>query len=343
MKKKIALLLAAALLSVSLVVSCGGGGGDDDDDGGKTGTAQYTVTFDTDGGDSDPIEPIKVNAGTAIGAAKWPSDPTRNTDVFDGWYDGATKYTSSTKIEKDVTLKAKYTPFVWPAGATEYVTALGAITWRNGAPQQGWRSDGVDDVPTDLEWETIQYAKYLVLHTKGGTDATEGDDADAPGTWQTQFNGIQFVAQGDGNGYAWSQTNLDAVEFARAGNKDVYIVIDTHTLKRFHDIVGGTKGKILIAYWNCVNMFYGLGLQEAYLTNKDLVKPADAVDITSNGYGGKSGYVTAYNILGLTAPTTTYTVTFDLNGGTAEPTIAPIVVAKYLGVRYPDWAKKRRF
>jgi len=104
MKKKIALFLAAALLSVGLIVSCGGG--DDDGDGNGPGTnpntpgaTEYTVTFDTDGGEP-AIEPIKVKAGTAVGAATWPADPTRDTDVFDGWYEGANKFTASTKIEK---------------------------------------------------------------------------------------------------------------------------------------------------------------------------------------------------------------------------------------------------
>jgi len=331
MKKKIALFLVAALISVGLILSCGG----DDKPAG-----QYTVTFDTDGGDPATIEPIKVDAGKAVGAVDWPADPTRGTDVFDGWFEGTTEYKFNTKIEKNVALKAKYSPFVPPTTDEVYVKALGGITWKNNASQQGWRSNGTDSVETDLEWEDIQYAKYLVLHTKGGTDATEGADADAPDTWLTQFNLIQVVAQGDGNGYGWAQTNLSAVQFTRAADKDVYVVVDLLALKDFDKIVSGTKGKILIAYWNCVNMFQGLGLQEAYLTNKDIAKPADAVDIVSNADSGIGGYVTAENILGLTAPATTFTVTFNADGGT--PAITPIVVAdgKSLGVRYPDYVTK---
>jgi len=161
MKKTIALLLAAALLSVSLIVSCGGGGDDDDDQKQTGGASEYTVSFNTDNGDPATIKPITVKAGTAVGAADWPAAPTKTIYLFKGWFEGSTEYTYSTKINKNVTLKASY---YWPAPLLdiEGIEPLGEFTITNLPNQRGWTfgADYNDYAFTDNTW--------LLLETKGG-------------------------------------------------------------------------------------------------------------------------------------------------------------------------------
>ena len=318
MKKKIALFLVAMLLGVGLIVSCGGGG-DDDGDGPGTGTGtQYTVTFNTDGGTPAKIDPITVNAGAAIGAAKWPSDPSKDGFKFGGWFEGTTEYKFDTKINKDVALKATYN--VIPP----YVIDLGAFTWDNNNTQRGWRADTTDNVATDLALEDLNNAKYIVLHTKGG-------DSD------TAFSEIKVVIQSNVDSWGWNTTNIGGADFDRT--EDSFIVIDISTLKHGADLAECSKGKFIIEYATGGNIVLGLGLEAGYITNKDLsALPADAVAFEDED--AAYGYVTAENILGITIPTTFSTVTFNTDGGT--PAVAPVKVGsgKSLGVKYPSWVKK---
>lgn len=86
MKKVLIFTFLALLLTVT---SCGK----------KT----FTVTLDADGGTCN-VETIKVEDGKT---ASLPT-PEKTGFKFEGWFDGTQKYTSSTKITKDVTLKAKW-------------------------------------------------------------------------------------------------------------------------------------------------------------------------------------------------------------------------------------------
>jgi len=326
MKKKIALFLIAALLCAGLIVGCGDEKKPEvipPDDG----PTEYTVTFDTDGGTPATIAPIKVESGKTVGAAKWPDDPSKDGYIFDGWFEGATKYEYSTAITKDVTLKAKYS--LRPA---KY---LGGFTVFGGAvSQKGWASNGVDD-GEDLEFEEISSAKYIVLHTRGGSGTG----------WAAGFGGISVIIQSAGNSWAWgpSQTNIDAVTFARAADKDVFIVIDISKIKTYSDFISSGGGKIIIQYAvGTAHMNLTLGLQAAYLSYKALASPEDAVELdgTNTGIEGPYGFVTDKNILGLTLPETFYTVNFNTDGGAPAPASIKVGAGKPMGVQYPTWIEK---
>jgi len=71
---------------------------------------RFTVQFDTDGGSPSSIEPITVDTGKTLGD-NLPSSPTKTGFSFDGWYyaDGASYYTTSTPITRNVTLRAQWT------------------------------------------------------------------------------------------------------------------------------------------------------------------------------------------------------------------------------------------
>ena len=64
---------------------------------------EVTVTFDTDGGNK--IEPKKVYKNEKVGTLP---TPKKDGYSFGGWYSGTTKYTSSTVVKANVTLKAKW-------------------------------------------------------------------------------------------------------------------------------------------------------------------------------------------------------------------------------------------
>ena len=63
----------------------------------------YTVTFDSDGGSEVAAISVKYNKTITE-----PTAPTKAGCVFDGWYDGETKFDWSKPVTKNVTLKAKW-------------------------------------------------------------------------------------------------------------------------------------------------------------------------------------------------------------------------------------------
>jgi len=113
MKKTIALLLVAMLLGIGLVVSCGGGDDDPEPTPTTPAAVKYKVTFDSDGrpfADGTTVaKVVEVEKDATVGN-KWPEIDEENigTDVLQGWFDGDTQVMRTTKITKDVTLKAKY-------------------------------------------------------------------------------------------------------------------------------------------------------------------------------------------------------------------------------------------
>lgn len=102
-------LLVLMALGLSIVLSCKNGPGSN-----SVSTAQYTVTFDTQGGSSVPSR--KVNHGKTV--QKPAPNPVRTSYTFDGWYKERA-YTTPWNFTKDVvtaniTLFAKWIPAVTP-------------------------------------------------------------------------------------------------------------------------------------------------------------------------------------------------------------------------------------
>jgi len=110
MKKKIALFLVAALICAGLIISCSS---DEKEKPPTPPPVKYKVTFDSDGrpfaDGTIAVKSVEVEADAQVGS-QWPSVDEDNigTDTLIGWYEGDTQYTRTTKITKDVALKAKY-------------------------------------------------------------------------------------------------------------------------------------------------------------------------------------------------------------------------------------------
>ncbi len=67
------------------------------------GVKEYTVTFDSNGGTT--VSPIKVKKDDTISE---PTAPTKEGYTFAGWYLDDVKFSFSTKITRDITLKARW-------------------------------------------------------------------------------------------------------------------------------------------------------------------------------------------------------------------------------------------
>jgi len=113
MKKTIALFLAVALLGVGLIASCSDDPEPEKKPENKTEVVKFKVIFDSDGrpfkDGTTAVKVVDVEKDKTVGS-NWPEidDENIGTDTLQGWYDGDAQVTRSTKITKDLILKAKY-------------------------------------------------------------------------------------------------------------------------------------------------------------------------------------------------------------------------------------------
>jgi len=116
----------------------------------------------------------------------------------------------------------------------------------NGDTQQGWATDGVDDVASSLTADDFHAAKYLVLEL--GAAPT---------------GGLQFIWQGDGDGWAWTQT--DGV-VGNDGTDQTTIVIElATTAKNYDKFLASEQIKIFLGYYS--PDIAGLKIEKAYFTD----------------------------------------------------------------------------
>jgi hypothetical protein len=103
MNKRFFALLAVIISGGIILVGCDPGAGTNDN------PAQYTVTFDTDGGSTAPGS-IKAEDGKTIGSL--PAVPTKNLRNFGGWFTekngGGAEFKADTIVTKDITVYAKW-------------------------------------------------------------------------------------------------------------------------------------------------------------------------------------------------------------------------------------------
>jgi uncharacterized repeat protein (TIGR02543 family) len=136
---------------------------------------KYTVTFDTDGGSPEIIEPVTVVGGSSMGG-KYPENPTKTRYVFDGWYDESvepvTQYFRATAVTKDVTLKARWIKVrdiilkeiedTWQEfGYTEKPTKYIALSFDDG-PCPAGSSGGTAAMLTALENAKVKATFFVI-------------------------------------------------------------------------------------------------------------------------------------------------------------------------------------
>jgi LPXTG-motif cell wall-anchored protein len=144
------------------------------------------------------------------------------------------------------------------APAYAAIVELPAVpTVKNNDTQAGWASNGTDNMTTDLTIEQLTSAKYLILELGA-----------AP------IGGMQFIWQGDGDGWAWNQT--DGV-IPNEGTSETTIVIDlAATAKNYSAFQSSTQAKVFLGYYS--NTVADLQITRAYLSDSlpGEEAPADA-------------------------------------------------------------------
>ena len=110
MKILLSKIILTIIVMFALVVT-GCKTNDDSDTGSNTLPGEpRAVSFNLNYTDAPAIPAITVESGKSAGSA-WPVDPVRQDQMgyaFDGWFDGADKYTAATVITKDVALTAQW-------------------------------------------------------------------------------------------------------------------------------------------------------------------------------------------------------------------------------------------
>ncbi|MDR0325857.1 MAG: hypothetical protein LBI19_07185 [Oscillospiraceae bacterium] len=118
---------------------------------------------------------------------------------------------------------------ILPALAATFT--LGDFTAINNESQKGWGSNGTDDKETNLPIETLTSAKTLVL------------EFSKPPT-----GGMQIIWQGDGDDWAWNQTNGVIPD---GGTEETTIRIDlAKTLINYDKFKASTHAKIFLGYYS---------------------------------------------------------------------------------------------
>ena len=117
--------------------------------------------------------------------------------------------------------------------------------WVNNDNQKGWRTDGTDDIATDLTLAQLQAAKYLVLEVPS----------------KPEGSGIQFTFQCDPD-WGWTQTDLQVDDIWQDGK----LVFEFSKMSKIADLgKAESNGKILVAYYD--GGWDALGVTKAYLTD----------------------------------------------------------------------------
>lgn len=99
-KSKIIALLLTVLFMAAAFVGCGSENTENDY---SEGTTEFTVSFDTDGGNI--VDSVTVEK---YGTVQRPEDPVKQGFIFAGWYKDNVLFDFATQITSDITLKAQW-------------------------------------------------------------------------------------------------------------------------------------------------------------------------------------------------------------------------------------------
>ena len=300
----------------------------------------YTITFNSNDGTS--VAPQNINAGEKL-TEPTPA-PTKVGFTFDGWYETATfdkKFDFNTPITNSMTLYAnwienKYTLTFDANGGSGTMAPIANLTGEYDLPAnefiapsgkqfKGWSltTDGATVSKVDMTenktvyaiWEDIPVTTYTLTFDANGGTGSMTPIADLTGEYTLPANG--FTAPGGKQFKGWSLTPDGATvsKVDMTENKTVYAIWEgipavTYTLT--FNANGGTGSMTPIAdltgeYTLPANGFTapsGKQFKGWSLTTDGAI--VTKVDMTEN----KTVYAIWENI-----PVTTYTLTFDANGG----------------------------
>ena len=208
-------------------------------------TANYTVTFDTDGGSAVDSQPVAYG-----GQAAAPAAPAKTGYTFAGWYLEGEKFNFNTPVTKDMTLTARWTAnqytitFDTDGGSAiepitqDYGTAITAPAdpTKSGYTFAGWTPEIPATMPAENLTVTAQwrysgggssgYSYYTIKATAGtgGSISPSGNVSVREGRDQT------FTITPD-KGYAVSTVKIDGKSIGAVKSYTFENVSRTHTIE----------------------------------------------------------------------------------------------------------------
>ena len=208
-------------------------------------TANYTVTFDTDGGSAVDSQPVAYG-----GQAAAPAAPAKTGYTFAGWYLEGEKFNFNTPVTKDMTLTARWTAnqytitFDTDGGSAiepitqDYGTAITAPAdpTKSGYTFAGWTPEIPATMPAENLTVTAQwrysgggssgYSYYTIKATAGtgGSISPSGNVSVREGRDQT------FTITPD-KGYAVANVKIDGKSIGAVKSYTFENVSRTHTIE----------------------------------------------------------------------------------------------------------------
>ena len=208
-------------------------------------TANYTVTFDTDGGSAVDSQPVAYG-----GQAAAPAAPAKTGYTFAGWYLEGEKFNFNTPVTKDMTLTARWTAnqytitFDTDGGSAiepitqDYGTAITAPAdpTKSGYTFAGWTPEIPATMPAENLTVTAQwrysgggssgYSYYTIKATAGtgGSISPSGNVSVREGRDQT------FTITPD-KGYAVANVKIDGKSIGAVKSYTLENVRRTHTIE----------------------------------------------------------------------------------------------------------------
>lgn len=276
-RRKVFIAFAAAVmilvLTAALFVAC---------DQTKT----YTVTF-KDG--ETVVKTVSVKDGATIADADLPADPTKDSAVFEGWFDGDKAFDKTAAITGDVTYTAKWTS-LFTVTFKDGDTVIATATVKDG------EKIAASDIPADPTKEGYRFNGWFVGDTKITADYAVNDSVIATasftligkeaGTYTDKAGvGAELVLDGIDSGTLGGVTisytiNGDIVTISEDMYKLVgseYIINDKMAGAYSHTIEGAWGGTVtftLDGYGNVV----GTEVADSYVA-----EPENGTYIVANG------------------------------------------------------------
>jgi len=291
--------------------------------------AKYTVTFNSDGGNEVAAQTV-VKGKTAVK----PEDPVKTGYTFGGWYAGETAYDFASVVTSDITLTAKWTLLKYKVtfdsnGGTSVVAVeadYGTKVTKPADPSKtgytfgGWyNGETVFNFETAVTAAVTLKAKWTATEYSITYNVGEGKNAESnPSKYTIESNDITLAnptAPASAPAFvAWHADKADgekvigvAIKKGSTGNK---VFVAEFTTKTVYTVTY-YEGETVIGTESVVEGEKAAGKANVtgktlvgWYTDKELTKAADLTQpVTKNiSYYGKF-------------QATTYTVTFDSDGG----------------------------
>ncbi|MBQ5378997.1 MAG: InlB B-repeat-containing protein [Paludibacteraceae bacterium] len=264
-------------------------------DGGSTPVTYYTVTWNANGG-SCSVATSQVQAGNAIGALPTAS---KSGYTFNGWFtaaSGGSQISATTVVNSNVTYYAQYTEE--QGGGDDPTPVTGDLTWNFSTSD--FNALGTISSTTTVNGLTIAASSSATVIIEGNNKTIDGHSfthrLKLGGTGNKDYRNLQFNVTGACTIEVYATSSS-----TQAGNE--------RTLNVFSGSYGGTPITTLSIGLSPAKISYNYtgGATTIYLGSANSGINFYAINLVYSGDTPEPP-----------APTPTYTLTYDENGGSGE-------------------------